>query len=345
MSKIVVIGSANMDTTIYLNTAFPGNFTGECTNGADKMTRNLGGKGANQARATKLQSPQDEVYFIGCVGQDDEGVSIIEEFQKVGINYSGVKVLPGMKTDGRIINVDKDGNNRMMGYGSAIKQLSPEMVASMESILEGADIVAIQLKMPPETVKFVIEYCEKHNLKLLIDPTPLDKSAILAENAGALLSQAEFLTPNEEEAFALALYLEGKTLEEVKALFDSTPKEKRVEIIKDLVEKHPNVIATMGGDGVIYSNNGQVILKPTYPTVCKDSTGAGDTFNGAFIAAIARGENLENAIKYGLMASSEKVRFEGAQNGVPDYEKTRKLLDEAEKNQKSPNDDDDEPLH
>lgn len=128
-------------------------------------------------------------------------------------------------------------------------------------------------------------------------------------------------------------------------MFDSTPKEKRVEIIKTLVEKHPNVIATMGGDGVIYSNNGNVIVKPTYPTVCKDSTGAGDTFNGAFIAAIARGEKLEIAIKYGLMASSEKVRFEGAQNGVPDYEQTKKLLEEAEKSQKSPNDDDDEPLH
>lgn len=71
MSKIVVIGSANMDTTHYLRGEFPEELTQECLNEVEKTARVLGGKGANQARASKLQANKnDEVYFIGCIGSD-----------------------------------------------------------------------------------------------------------------------------------------------------------------------------------------------------------------------------------------------------------------------------------
>ena len=102
-------------------------------------------------------------------------------------------------------------------------------------------------------------------------------------------------------------------------------------MIQDFVQKHPNVIATVGGDGVIYHNGKGAIRKRTFPTECKDSTGAGDTFNGAFIAAIARGLDLDKDVDFGLMASSMKVKHLGAQNGVPTQEETIKALDEAQK--------------
>ena len=47
---------------------------------------------------------------------------------------------------------------------------------------------------------------------------------------------------------------------------------------------------------------------------------------------MARGENLDKAIEYGLMASSVKVRHEGAQNGVPILEETNRALEKVEKN-------------
>ena len=339
MSKIVIIGSANMDTTHYLSTDFPSDLTQECTNEVHSA-RVLGGKGANQARAAKLQTEKDEVYFIGCIGKDDSGLKIIEEFKRVGVNYYGVKVLDGKTTDGRIIQVDKNGNNKMMGYGECIKQLTPEMID--ESILENADIVAIQMKMPPETVKFIIDYCHKNGKPLVIDPTPADKSAILAENAAELLGQAAYLTPNEEEAFALIGYMQGKTLPEINEEFNNTPKEKRLEMIEDLVRKFPNIVATVGGDGVIY-NNGKVIRKATYPTECLDSTGAGDTFNGAFISSLSRDESLDRAVEFGLMASSMKVKHKGAQNGVPTYAEVMKSFQKLERSmQEGTEPDDDE---
>ena len=74
MSKIVVIGSANMDTTHYLALEFPDDLTQESLNEIVKTARVLGGKGANQARAAKLQSKDNQVYFIGCVGEDRKSV-------------------------------------------------------------------------------------------------------------------------------------------------------------------------------------------------------------------------------------------------------------------------------
>lgn len=337
MSKIVVIGSANMDTTHYLKGDFPSECTQESLNEIEKTARVLGGKGANQARATKLQSKTDKVYFVGCVGKDKAGLSILKEFQKVGVKFSGVKVLDKTATDGRIIYVNKNGDNNMVGYGDCVKQLKPEIIDL--KVLEQADIVAIQLKMPPETSRFVIDYCQKHKKTLVIDPTPPEKAIILAENDGELLRQASYFTPNEEEAFALIKFLEGKTsMKEINEEFKNTSKEDRLKMIEKLVERFPNIVATVGAEGVIY-NNGKVVRKATYPTVCRDSTGAGDTFNGAFIASLARGEDIDKAVDFGLMASSIKVQFMGAQNGVPTYEETKKAIERAKRTTGTKDDD------
>ena len=102
-------------------------------------------------------------------------------------------------------------------------------------------------------------------------------------------------------------------------------------MIKTLVKTSPNVFATMGGDGVIFCKDGKVISQETYPTHCKNSTGAGDTFNGAFAAALMRDEDYEDALLYGLYVSAIKVQEEGAQNGVLSLEETEERMGEIER--------------
>ena len=338
MSKnVIFIGSINMDMKHTVD-EFPEEGTNENTNEILETEQVLGGKGANQAVATFKQSKDVKVSIIGCVGKDEAGLIALTNLRDAGVDISRVKVVVDKKTDGRIITVDKRGENRMIGYGDCIKQLLPGMID--EEQLKEADIIAIQLKMPPETVKYVIDVCKKYNKKLVIDPTPPDKSAILVQNNFELLREATYLTPNEEEAFALIKYAEGKDVSEWKKEFQATPPEIRLKMIEDFVRKYPNVIATVGSDGVIYNSDGKVIRKATYPTVCKDSTGAGDTFNGAFIGSMTRDENLDTSIEYGLMASSIKVRYSGAQNGVPLYEDTQKAIAQSRRTTSTRDDDD-----
>ena len=338
MSKnVIFIGSINMDMKHTVD-EFPEEGTNENTNEILSTEEVLGGKGANQAVASFKQSKGVKVSIIGCVGKDEAGLAALTNLRDSGVDISGVKVLGDKKTDGRIITVDKRGENRMIGYGDCIKQLLPEMID--EEKLKTADIIAIQLKMPAPTVRYIIGFCKKNNIKLVIDPTPPDKSAILVQDDFELLREATYLTPNEEEAFALMKYAEGKDVAEWKKEFQSTQPEERLRMIEEVVRKYPNVIATVGGAGVIYNRNGQAIRKVTYPTVCKDSTGAGDTFNGGFIGAMTRDESLDTAIEYGLMASSIKVRYSGAQNGVPLYEETKKAIEATKRKAKGPRDDD-----
>ena len=328
MKNIVIIGSANMDTTHYVK-EFPNDLTAENENDIIETRRLLGGKGANQAVSTVLQSQgtDNKVFFIGFVGKDDAGVEIIKSLQERKIDYSGVKVLPDTKTDGRIILVNQNGENRMFGHGECIKQLTPDSLSDgrMKEVLESADIVMIQMKMPAETVEFVINYCCENNKKLLIDPTPIEKSSLLTEKE--LISKVTYLTPNEEEAYALAMYEQGKTREEIKKSMISITRDKRIEKIRELINKYPNIIATLGDKGVMYYNNGQIRQRDTYSTKCVDSTGAGDTFNGAFISAIARDTSFETAIDYALMDCANKVQYKGAQNGMQTRQQTEKDLE------------------
>lgn len=340
MSKnVIFLGSINMDIKHTVD-EFPEEGSNENTNEILSTEKVLGGKGANQAVATLKQSNGVNVSIIGCVGKDEAGLVALTNLRDSGVDISRVKVVIDKKTDGRIITVNKKGENRMIGYGDCIKQLLPSMID--EEQLKNADIIAIQLKMPPETVRYVIEICKRHNKKLVIDPTPPDKSAILVQNNYELLRQATYLTPNEEEAFALIKYAEGKNMQEIKKEFQATSPEERLKMIEELVRKYPNVVATIGEGGVIYNSNGKVVRKATYPTVCKDSTGAGDTFNGAFIGSMTRDEALDKSIEFGLMASSIKVRYSGAQNGVPLYEETQKAINDSKRKSTGTRDEDDD---
>jgi len=350
MKRIVVIGSANMDTTNYLNSnTFPDRLTSESCNDIYETTRVLGGKGANQAVSAALQSQGTDVgvSFIGCVGKDESGLKIVQSLKEKGIDYSAVKVL-NTETDGRVIFVNKNGENQMFGYGNCIKQLSPEVVFNKrtEPILRDADVVVIQMKMPDDTIEEVIDYCDEHMLTLMIDPTPVEKSGLLAKKG--LIDKATYLTPNEEEAYALAKYEEGMSLEDIKADLKNASREEILAVIEGLVRRHPNVIATLGDKGIMYYNPDKgLVHRNPYPTECIDSTGAGDTFNGTFAAAISRGEDLETAIDYALMNCANKVKEKGAQNGMQTYAETQRDLEAYNKkhnpNGKDTSDDDGSP--
>lgn len=344
MANIVVIGSANIDRTNYVE-EFANKTTGESQNRIIETTVETGGKGANQALAAAVQSNSqcDHVYFIGCIAQDRSLQDIEDSFNfKKRQGYSGVKVdytcskfIENEENDGREIFVDRRGNNMMYSRGSnCIKQLTPEVVFSSktEEILESADVIMIQMKMPSQTVEFVVNDCALKGKTLIIDPTPKENSDLLIKKG--LLEKATILTPNEEEAFALALYEEGKySKDEINKIFKNIAngiitREFVIQIIEKLVKKHPNIIATLGDKGAVYNKNGEPTYVRPFSTKCVDSTGAGDTFNGTFAAAIARGDKLETAIEYAVCASSMKVAYQGAQNGVPTYKETTEYLEE-----------------
>lgn len=221
------------------------------------------------------------------------------------------KLLSGVKVpDGRTIYVrESDGESSITGtHGDAINNLTVDVIKQSIDKLDNADIVIIQLKMPKESVDFVIQYCQAHNKRLIINPAPADPNKLDISK----ISSSTYLTPNRDEALALFPGLS----------------------IQEIVTQHPNVIITRGRDGVMYYLNGEVktmaALKEGLENTL-DVTGAGDTFTGTFATAISEGMAFEKAIDFARIASGIKVQKKEAQKGIPQRADIEKALEQEQR--------------
>ncbi|MFV1458191.1 PfkB family carbohydrate kinase, partial [Bacillus mycoides] len=131
-------------------------------------------------------------------------------------------------------------------------------------------MVVLQLEIPLETVKYVLAICEEHNIPVMLNPAP---AQVLSEE---ILGKATYITPNEHECRIV--------------LNDFTSP------IEDLLAKYPNkLLMTEGSNGVRFYNGKEIVHVPSIAVDVVDTTGAGDTFNGALAVALSEGETLQKA--------------------------------------------------
>lgn len=112
-----------------------------------------------------------------------------------------------------------------------------------------------------------------------------------------------------------------------------TPNETECEQIfgtdyETVLKQYPNkLIVTLGGEGAAYFDGTKLVNVPGYKTKALDTTGAGDTFNGAFAHAITAGKTIEAAVQFANIAASLSVEKFGAQGGMPQIEKVNERLE------------------
>ena len=161
-------------------------------------------------------------------------------------------------------------------------------------------MVVLQLEIPLETVKYVITICEEYQIPVILNPAPAQR---LPEE---LLQKVTYITPNEHECRIV--------------LDDFTSP------IESLLEKYPNkLLMTEGENGVRFHNGTEIVHIPSISVEVVDTTGAGDTFNGALAVAIAEGEELQKAIHFANIAAGISVTKLGAQSGMPLRDKLREV--------------------
>ncbi|XMB85979.1 ribokinase [Mycoplasmatota bacterium WC44] len=282
---IVVIGSINTDL-ITTCEHFPK--VGETIIGSDFKTL-PGGKGANQAVcAAKLG---EKVSFIGCLGNDSNGGFSLENFALNNINTDGIEIIENIPSGVAQITVAENDNSIIVVPG-ANAELTKDVVDKNMSILEKAKIVLLQLEVPVETVEYVINICNDKGIKVILNPAPAQK---LNDN---IIEKVDYLTPNETE---------------LEIIFE---KDK-----ESILKQYPNkVIMTAGGDGVFYHDGESLINIPSEKVNVVDTTGAGDTFNGALAVGIINGIELEQSIRNANKIASLAVQELGAQTAMPhDY--------------------------
>ncbi len=281
--KIGVVGSINMDMVISAD-RIPKK--GETLNGS-KIEYFSGGKGANQAVAVSRLG--GNVTMFGAVGNDDYGKKLLKSLNDDGVNTEFIKVIDDINSGLAIITVGENDNTIIVVAG-ANALVDKAYIDSIKDELLSCEMIIMQHEIPLQTNEYVVKLCKEKGIKTLLNPAPANEiSQFVIENV-------DYITPNEHEA---------------QLIF----KDKVEENLEKYNEK---LIITLGENGVMSSfKDGKIIKVPCRKSNVVDTTGAGDTFNGAFAYFKTSGHELEKALTCANIAAGLSTEKKGAQSGMP----------------------------
>jgi len=293
MKKIVVLGSTNTDMVI-AGKKIP--VPGETISGG-KFLMNPGGKGANQAVAVaRLSARKGACMFIAKVGDDLFGRETAQRMKTDNIDAK--LIVDSQNPSGTaLILVDTKGQNVISVALGANGTLSPADIAPYSKEISSAAALLLQLETPIETVLAAAKTAHAAGVPVILNPAPA------AKLPKALYRCLDWITPNETEAELL-------TGVKVK---DAASAAKAVEVFRKRGVGH--VVITMGAKGAYCGDCGK--LFPAMKVKAVDCVAAGDTFNGAFVVALAEGCSCRDAILFAQRASALSVTRPGAQASVP----------------------------
>jgi len=301
---IAVIGSSNMDIVFNVeHFTLPGE-----TQKALSLDFYFGGKGANQAVAAAKLS-EKPVYFCSCLGDDEYGNQISQNFKKYKIE--GYYVQKNEKTGRAYIEVDKNGENRIIIFSGANDNVDKEKIDKFfDQYGDEIDICLLQNEIPMQSVEYAISKLKEKRITIIYDPAPVGNTKIESLNG------IDFLTPNIKEFMFLC--------EKEKIDFDENNLDKSMLEFKR-ISKVKNLIVKMGDKGVIYIDEDENLAK-IEPLKVKavDSTGAGDIFNGAFAVAFSETKDLKKSLNFANTAAAISVERKGAQSSIPKKEEVLK---------------------
>ena len=278
--KILVIGSINIDFVVTTK-IFPEQ--GSTVMG-NEINMFFGGKGANQAvAASKLGS---NVTFLGSVGDDDFGEMCIKNLKTHNIETSNIT--QSKKSTGYANIIVYNNDNRIIVIPGANLDLDIEQID--RKLIISNDIILLQHEIKREVVSWIINFAYKHNKIIILNPAPS-----LDDFDQNLLHKVTYLITNELE---------------IKDIFGIN--------YLDQIKRFPGkIIVTLGAKGaVFYENNKYTYINSNIVNVI-DTTGAGDTFCGAFASAVSKNWNLKECVEFSVKAAGISVTKLGAQSGMP----------------------------
>ncbi|QHE53917.1 ribokinase [Pontibacillus sp. HMF3514] len=287
---VTVVGSINMDLTVSTD-QMPNQ--GETVIGKEFATF-PGGKGANQAVAAARLGAN--VNMVGAMGDDVFGESLLNQLEQENIHTKTIHKLKDVAT-GTATIILSEGDNRIIVAPGANGRLTPELIQQHEQIIKQSDIILLQLEVPLDTVQAVVKIAQQHEVPVILNPAPYQSLP------DSLISGVDYLTPNEMEA----------------------------EAMLDDPNSHVNkeqLIVTNGEKGVSTYKDGVEQVIPGFPVDVLDTTGAGDTFNGALATQLANGRPLGEAVHYANAAAALSIMKVGAQSGMPSAEEVNTFMEE-----------------
>lgn len=300
MKKIIVIGSSNVDLTARVR-SLPR--PGETIGGA-RLHQANGGKGANQAVAAARMGA--DVVFLTCLGNDANGEMLASQFAADGIDTSKIK-FSATPTGTALIFVDDNAENCIAVAPGSNNDLLPADVHAIKDSIADAAYLLVQLEIPMPTVEAAILQADSLGVKVVVNPAPMN------EINDELFPHIWLITPNETEAEALT------------GIAIKSEEDARAAAAKLMEKGVGNVIITLGCKGSLVCTPEECTIVPARRVQAVDTTGAGDVYNGALVAALSEGRSLVDAAGVATIASSISVTRMGAQTSAPYRKETENI--------------------
>lgn len=287
---IVVFGSINIDLVTPVE-RLPG--PGETVLGPG-YALHPGGKGANQALAARRAGA--DVVLVGATGRDRFSDAALALLTTEGVDLDHV-ALVDEPTGAAFIATDREGANQIIVAAGANAVVRPDALRQLE--LAAEDILLLQREVPEEACLEAALAMKQAGGRVILNLAPAEAPS------PALLEQLDILIVNEHEAAVLAQAL-------------GWPERDPDAIARRLDnERHIVTIATLGAAGVVAWIDGARHRLDAPQVAVVDTVAAGDSFTGAFAAALAAGKAMDAALRDGLAAGSLACTRRGAQPSIP----------------------------
>lgn len=295
MRKVLNFGSLNIDHVYKVpHIVYPG----ETLSSTDYAVF-CGGKGGNQSIA--LARAGAVVSHAGCIGPDGENLAANLAHAGVDIEYVVTTDTPSGHA---VIQVSSSGENAIVLFPGANHKVTETFIDDVLSNADAGDMLLLQNEI--NNIGLIMQKAVDTGLEICFNFAPFDHNA-----AEALpLHLVNILVVNETEAKGLTGY------------------DKSEEALNELAAYYPEtiIILTLGADGAMLTSQGKC-LRFTPPKVeVNDTTAAGDTFIGYFIAAYLRGEKLQRCLEESCTAGAIAVSRYGAAESIPFIEQIKPYL-------------------
>jgi len=251
---------------------------------SDSLDTVLGGKGANQSVA--LARAGCEVIHIGQIGEADSWAK--DQLSEAGVDTTHVNCLPG-PSGHAIIQVDDEAENSIILHGGANQCMDSSALESVLGKAKQGDWLLMQNEC--NAIAQAFDIAQRQGLRVVLNPAPMTPSIRQLP-----LERCRILIVNETEALALA---------------DTDDMQ---QAMRELEKRYPEtrLVLTMGSKGAMMSAAGETLSVPAFAVDAVDTTGAGDTFVGYFLAGLVQQESAENALRKACAAAALSVSQAGA---------------------------------
>lgn len=301
--KIVILGIFVADTTYRADRAPK---TGETLIGTG-FALGPGGKGSNQAVAAARAG--GEVHFITRLGRDAFAEMALAIWDKAGVIPEVTQHEDSFTGAACIFVEEATGDNAIIVCPGVAGTISAEDLDAQCDLVSGAAVFMTQLEQPMAAAVRGLELARAGGAVTILNPAP---AAALPEG---MLALCDYVTPNESEA-------------EMLTGLPVTNAEEAVSAAEALLAKGVGAaIITLGEKGVLFHDGTTPLHLQAFDAgPVRETTGAGDAFNGGFAAALARGEAPVDAVRFGCATAAISVTRAGAAASMPELSEIEALL-------------------